>query len=116
MKVLVTGAAGFIGSHTVEALLKRGDDVVMVDEVNDYYDAKLKENNIKICINTAAECNRQISFYQVDCANQVMNEIFSKEQPDLVCHLAARAGVRPSIQASFHLHKLTLGSRLVCPL
>ena len=48
MKVLVTGAAGFIGSHTALALLARGDDVVAVDEVNDYYDVSIKEENLRL--------------------------------------------------------------------
>merc|ERR1712130_995326 len=49
-KVLVTGGAGFIGSHVAEVLLARGDDVVIVDEMNDYYDVRIKENNLRLLL------------------------------------------------------------------
>ncbi|KAI9208172.1 uncharacterized protein BJ171DRAFT_595979 [Polychytrium aggregatum] len=99
MKVLVTGGAGFIGSHTAEALLARGDSVVVVDELNDYYDLSQKMANIDILKAKAAETGSQFQFFQADCADMTsMTTIFELERPDVVCHLAARAGVRPSIK------------------
>ncbi|KAJ3080982.1 hypothetical protein HK102_002663 [Quaeritorhiza haematococci] len=99
MKVLVTGGAGFIGSHTAEALLRRGDEVVVVDEMNDYYDVRQKEKNVLIVQATALAHGSSFRFYQADCTDrQAMEAIFEAEHPDVVCHLAARAGVRPSIK------------------
>jgi len=95
MKVLVTGAAGFIGSHTALALLARGDDVVAVDEVNDYYDVSIKEENLRLLNEYGDRCK----FYKTDlCDETVVRNIFETEKLDMVCHLAGRAGVRPSIQ------------------
>ncbi|KAI8799730.1 hypothetical protein BJ742DRAFT_844566 [Cladochytrium replicatum] len=100
MKVLVTGAAGFIGSHTAERLLRGGHDVIVVDEVNDAYDVRQKHQNLHILERTAAECGRYLVLYKADCADvAAMRAIFEREGPiHRVCHLAARAGVRPSIQ------------------
>jgi UDP-glucuronate 4-epimerase len=102
-KVLVTGGAGFIGSHVTEALLQRGDDVVIVDDMNDYYDVHIKESNIKYLQSLASsnETNRLV-FYKGDiCDEDFMMRIFQEEKPEWICHLAARAGVRPSIQDPF---------------
>ena len=94
MRVLVTGGAGFIGSHVCEALLARGDSVVCVDDFNDYYNPKIKEQNIKDCVK-----NERFILYREDIRNlEGMRKIFEKESPEKVIHLAARAGVRPSIQ------------------
>ncbi|KAJ3271594.1 hypothetical protein HDU76_011015, partial [Blyttiomyces sp. JEL0837] len=99
MKVLVTGGAGFIGSHTAESLLKRGDSVVVIDEMNNYYDLTQKEENLRILCDLAEEKNAYFRFYRADVADyNAMSEIFELERFDAVCHLAARAGVRPSIQ------------------
>jgi UDP-glucuronate 4-epimerase len=96
-KVLVTGGAGFIGSHVAEYLLERGDDVVIVDEINDYYDTKIKEANLQLLINNYGA--ERVSIYRGDiCDEELMTNIFEKERPEWVCHMAARAGVRPSIQ------------------
>jgi UDP-glucuronate 4-epimerase len=96
-KVLVTGGAGFIGSHVADYLLARGDDVVIVDEVNDYYDVNIKEANLKLLrSNYSAD---RLSIYRGDiCDEELMTRIFEDERPEWVCHMAARAGVRPSIQ------------------
>lgn len=96
-KVLVTGGAGFIGSHVSEYLLARGDDVVIIDEMNDYYDVNIKRKNIALLKNSYPEEGR-IKFYQGDiCDEEFMETIFENERPSWICHMAARAGVRPSI-------------------
>jgi UDP-glucuronate 4-epimerase len=90
--VLVTGGAGFIGSHVAQKLLQRGDKVVIVDEMNDYYDVGLKQANLEklFCMT--------VSIYRGDiCDVDFITEIFEKERPTHICHLAARAGVRASI-------------------
>ena len=96
-KVLVTGGAGFIGSHVAKALLERGDDVVIVDEVNDYYDVSLKETNLRLLQEQYDE-SRLVVYRGDICDAERMEEIFETERPEWVCHMAARAGVRPSIQ------------------
>lgn len=94
-RVLVTGAAGFIGFHTCVALLERGDDVVIVDEMNDYYDVQLKQNNLDTL--TAAYGSR-VQIYVGDlCDQQLVRRVLKETRVDAMIHLAARAGVRPSI-------------------
>jgi UDP-glucuronate 4-epimerase len=85
MRVLLTGAAGFIGSHLLERLLGRGDTVVGVDDFNDAYDPAIKARNVPPGAHV-----RRGDFAEVD-------SILEELRPDLVVHLAARAGVRPSI-------------------
>ncbi|MBI4853937.1 MAG: GDP-mannose 4,6-dehydratase [Acidobacteria bacterium] len=95
MQVLVTGGAGFIGSHVCEALLNRGDKLIIIDDLNDFYDPKIKQANLED-IGKLGE----YKFYQCDIRNsQELKNIFLKESPDSVIHLAARAGVRPSLAA-----------------
>ena len=97
-KVLVTGGAGFIGSNVAEYLLGRGDDVVIIDEINDYYDVKIKQSNLDHLRSMFPDESR-LAIYKGDiCDEKLMDEIFEKERPKWVCHMAARAGVRPSIQ------------------
>ncbi|KAJ3406965.1 hypothetical protein HDV05_005685 [Chytridiales sp. JEL 0842] len=101
-KILVTGGAGFIGSHTAETLLSRGDQVVVVDELNDYYDLSQKEENLRILFELSERLGVYFRFYKADVADmEAMEYIFEQERPDMICHLAARAGVRPSIQDPF---------------
>jgi len=96
-KVLVTGAAGFVASHVTEKLLARGDDVVVVDEVNDYYDTRVKEANLALLRKLEPD-EKRLSIYRGDIADaDFIAEVFEKEKPTWVCHLAARAGVRYSI-------------------
>jgi UDP-glucuronate 4-epimerase len=111
-KVLVTGGAGFIGSHVAQVLLQRGDDVVIVDEMNDYYDTRIKESNLKLLMDRYEHDAGRIKIYRNDiCDTAAMQEIFEKEQPGWVCHLAARAGVRPSIQDPFvYIHSNIKGT------
>jgi UDP-glucuronate 4-epimerase len=94
---LVTGGAGFIGSHVAAALLARGDRVVVIDEVNNYYDVSVKNSNLKrLEVKFPPE---QLAIYRGDiCDWNLTRRIFEKENLTHVCHLAARAGVRPSIQ------------------
>jgi len=97
-KVLVTGGAGFIGSHVAEFLLQRGDDVVIVDEMNDYYDLRIKEKNLETLRENYPDKER-LSIYKGDlCDADFIFNVFETERPEWICHMAARAGVRPSIQ------------------
>ena len=93
MKVLVTGAAGFIGSFTAARLAGRGDDVVGVDNLNDYYDVGLKRARLR-----RLERLPGFAFEKVDIADAAgWREAFDRHRPDRVVHLAAQAGVRHSI-------------------
>ena len=94
MKVLVTGAAGFIGMHCIERLLARGDHVVGIDNLNDYYDVALKESRLSRIADHAA-----FGFHRVSIEDkEAMAGIFAEEKPDRVIHLAAQAGVRYSLE------------------
>ena len=94
MNVLVTGGAGFIGSHVAERLLRDGHNVCVVDEMNDYYAPALKEENVEIL-----KAAGPVNFHRADiCDERKMEEIFRACAPELVIHLAARAGVRPSLE------------------
>ena len=94
MKILVTGCAGFVGSHLTDRLLKGGYYVVGVDDFNDYYDPKIKEGNLKTARN-----NKNFKLYREDILNfENIKNIFKREKVEKVIHLAARAGVRPSIK------------------
>ncbi|MBI4738036.1 GDP-mannose 4,6-dehydratase [Candidatus Woesearchaeota archaeon] len=93
-KILVTGAAGFIGSHTVDALLARGDSVIGIDNFNDYYDPMQKERNI-----AQHAGNPFFKINRVDiCDQESVRRIVHEEKPDRIIHLAARAGVRSSVE------------------
>jgi UDP-glucuronate 4-epimerase len=89
MRVLVTGAAGFIGYHTAKALLDRGDEVVGLDNLNDYYDVRLKEARLR-------ELRRaKFTFHKLDLADRTgMERLFAETRPQRVIHLGAQAGVR----------------------
>lgn len=98
MKVLVTGAAGFIGSHVSQSLLARGDDVVGIDNLNDYYDVSLKEARLKWIRDT--DTAGTFTFHKIDISDQhAIDQLFADEQFDKVVNLAAQAGVRYSIEA-----------------
>lgn len=93
MKVLVTGAAGFIGMHTALRLLERGDVVVGIDNLNDYYEVSLKEARL-----AQLEGKPGFSFIKMDIADRpAIAQLFADEKFDKVIHLAAQAGVRYSI-------------------
>jgi len=92
MRVLVTGGAGFIGSHLVEKLLAASHDVVVLDDFNDFYDPQIKHANI-------GGFARDVTVYHVDLRDsESVRNLFHREKVDAIAHLAARAGVRPSIQ------------------
>jgi UDP-glucuronate 4-epimerase len=94
MKVLITGSAGFLGAALVELLLSRGDQVVGIDNHNDYYNVKLKEKRLKRSIN-----HPNYVHLRMDIENtQEMKVLFIKFRFDRVVHLAAQAGVRYSIE------------------
>lgn len=98
MKVLVTGHAGFIGFHTTKRLLERGDEVVGIDVVNDYYDPKIKESRLAILAKIAAEHGGKYTSIRDDLTNQmVVGDAFKKHDPERVINLAAQAGVRHSL-------------------
>jgi UDP-glucuronate 4-epimerase len=93
MKVLITGGAGFIGSACAKALMDRGDEVVLIDNFNGYYDPSLKEARIKKFLK-----GYKLKLYRGDIRDEKLVErIFKKEKIDKVIHLAAMAGVRNSL-------------------
>lgn len=97
-RALITGGAGFIGSHTAEAMLRSGIDVVCVDNFNDYYSPTYKRQNIKDVEYTAVANGRSFHLYEGDIRDMAFLEhVFNVSKPELVIHLAACAGVRPSI-------------------
>ena len=94
MRVLVTGAAGFIGSFTCHRLLDRGDQVVGVDNLNDYYDVALKQDRLD-----RLKARAGFAFEQVDIGDATsMSRLFREHVPNRVVHLAAQAGVRYSLE------------------
>lgn len=94
MKILVTGAAGFIGSHTAARLLTEGHHVIGVDNLNDYYNPAWKQENLD-----SLTPNTNFTFYQQDILDYAgLDQIIKDHQPESIIHLAARAGVRPSIE------------------
>lgn len=99
MAVLVTGNAGFIGFHTAKALLERGDDVVGIDVVNDYYDPAIKEARLAILEETARRTNVSYVFVRANLADRAaVEQTFAQNDIRRVINLAAQAGVRYSIE------------------
>jgi len=100
--VLVTGGAGFIGSHLIERLLSDKNRVIIIDNFNDYYDPKIKERNIRRLIETKEKINLDddhLKIYRGDIRdNLLIKKVFNENKVDYVVHLAAMAGVRQSIQ------------------
>ena len=92
MRTLVTGGAGFIGSHLVERLLRDGHSVAILDDFNDFYDPQIKRTNI-------SGVAKDVTVHDVDLRDgEKVAKVFRNEKFDAIFHLAARAGVRPSIQ------------------
>jgi UDP-glucuronate 4-epimerase len=92
--ILVTGGAGFIGSHLVDALLAEGDtQVTVVDDLNDFYSPEIKKANLE-----PAKRNAAFEFVELDIRDdEKLREVFDRHKFDCIVHLAARAGVRPSL-------------------
>lgn len=90
MKIIVTGGAGFIGSHVVRALLKKGETVTIIDNFDDFYEPAIKQNNI-------ADLDCEVA--PVDLRDEKeIHHLLRRVKPEAIIHLAARAGVRPSIE------------------
>jgi len=97
MKILVTGAAGFIGMHVAQRLLAAGHEVRGLDNLNAYYDVRLKHYRLGILQN-----NKKFDFIKLDLKDrEAVAELFDQERYDVVIHLAAQAGVRYSLEAPF---------------
>jgi UDP-glucuronate 4-epimerase len=97
LKILVTGAAGFIGFHTARALLERGDEIVGLDNLNEYYDVTLKHARLEILTKQSA-----FRFARLELADRdAIAELFAAEKFERVVHLGAQAGVRYSIENPF---------------
>ena len=108
MKILVTGGAGFIGSHFCERLIKEGTGVVCVDDLNDYYNPECKRKNL-----AWLKGKKDFYFYKVDIRHQkLLEKIFKNHKFDKVVHLAARAGVRASIKNPKVYEEVNVGGTL----
>jgi UDP-glucuronate 4-epimerase len=110
VKILVTGAAGFIGYHTAKALLDRGDEVVGLDNLNEYYDVSLKHARLALLRQQA-----RFEFVQIDLSDRhAMADLFAAQDFQRVVHLGAQAGVRYSIENPFsYLDSNVMGTMTV---
>ena len=96
MKILITGCAGFIGFHLSKLFLKKNKRVYGIDNINNYYDTKIKKDRLKILLETS---KKNFRFYKIDITNEkLLKKLFLKEKFDVVINLAAQAGVRYSIE------------------
>lgn len=108
MRVFVTGGAGFIGSHVSETLLKRGDQVVAMDDFNDYYPPAFKRQNAALLARNPA-----FRLIEGDISNRaVLRSALAEAKPDAVIHLAARAGVRASVRDPFLYQRVNVEGTL----
>jgi UDP-glucuronate 4-epimerase len=106
-RILVTGGAGFIGSHLSEALLARGDEVTILDNLNDYYDPALKRGNLE-------EIGPGAQFVEGDIRDAALvADLFDRGRFEKVVHLAAMAGVRPSLEDPLHYADVNVRGTLV---
>ena len=108
MKILVTGAAGFIGSHVCHALLDAGHEVVGIDNFNDYYPVVLKESRHARLKPREGYSGQRLDLFHTEG----LQELFREEQFDRVCHLAAQAGVRYSLQNPYVYQQSNLAGHL----
>lgn len=110
--ILVSGAAGFIGSHTAQALLRRGDHVVGLDNLNDYYDPDRKRANL-VEVDAAAPVNDAFSFVEGDIRDrELLGRLFTAHRFDGVIHLAAMAGVRVSVENPYLYYDVNVNGTL----
>jgi UDP-glucuronate 4-epimerase len=106
MKILVTGGAGFIGSHVVETLLRQNHEVAILDDFNDFYDPQVKRHNL-------AAVADQVAIHEVDLRDPAAAErVVGEGKFDVIIHLAARAGVRPSIKEPQLYYDTNVGGTL----
>lgn len=113
MRVIVTGGAGFIGSHVVDRLLEAGDEVWVVDNFNDYYDPDVKRRNI-----AHHAGSQKFHLHELDILDESgMRRVFTEAKPELTIHLAARVGVRPSLDQALLYEQVNVrGSTIVLEL
>ena len=108
MKILITGTAGFIGSHAAQEFLRRGWDVAGIDNFNDYYSVQLKRARAAR-LEADSPAGARLSLRELDiCDLEGLRETFAEESPDVVLHLAAQPGVRYSITHPFVYQKTNL--------
>jgi UDP-glucuronate 4-epimerase len=110
--ILVTGAAGFIGSHASDAFVSRGDHVVGLDNINDYYDPARKRKNVEE-VRTACSTPDAFTFVEGDIRDRtLLDELFARHRFDAVVHLAAMAGVRVSVENPWLYYDVNLTGTL----
>lgn len=110
--ILVTGGAGFIGSHLCELLINKGYQLCILDSMNDYYNPEYKKENLNAILAHAGNVSRP-KFYKLDIRNKdELNNIFFENNIDIVIHLAAYAGVRPSIENSLLYTEVNINGTL----
>src|SRR5215469_14492148 len=103
-KIIVTGGAGFIGSHVAERLLQSGFDVSIIDDLNDFYPPAYKRANLA----EVAKFGSALFFEANICDYDRVFDILERTRPEAVIHLAARAGVRPSLQQPLLYEKVNV--------
>jgi UDP-glucuronate 4-epimerase len=104
-RILVTGGAGFIGSHTVQQLLQLGKEVSVIDDLNDFYPPAMKLGNLAKLRETGP-----VRFYECDiCDANSVSRIVEEARPEAIIHLAARAGVRPSLERPLLYEQVNVG-------
>lgn len=109
MRYLVTGGAGFVGSHLSEALLRRGDEVIVVDNFNDYYSPGRKRRNIAAVLGQPGYTLVEADF----CDLEAMTTLFARYRPQKVAHIGAMAGPRPSMQRPLLYEKVNVTGTVV---
>ena len=111
MRILITGAAGFIGFHLSKKLIERGDYVCGLDNFNNYYDVNLKKSRIDEIIRYSKDRNNRFELYECDIQDSLkINQIFQKFRPERVVNLAAQAGVRYSLEnPAAYIHSNLVG-------
>jgi UDP-glucuronate 4-epimerase len=108
MRYLVTGGAGFIGSHLVEALLARGDEVVALDNFNSYYDPSRKRRNVRHAQGLPGYTLVEADF----CDETAVEQVFARHKPERVAHLGGMAGVRASVAQPHLYERVNIGGTL----